>query len=253
MTDKPENERGELVKLTREQIEDFRHILKSWKSAGLTIFKSENDPLADALCDMASAALSAQPQGEPVAISDDDGKLWFYKVSGAKNPFPAGTLFYTAPQSGVREGMLKEALHVLVELKKIKRRIEAGIANDAETRYYNAMKESAWLGAESALSAEAITRAAEQINAEGRWNDLAAVDDSRRNCEAAAPSAPPSAATVSVAVEERDYKELWLDLIMQVGNKYPGESRHDTAKRYIINAETYHDSGTKCAAAKEPK
>lgn len=39
-----------------------------------------------------------------------------------------------------------------------------------------------------------------------------------------------------------DYKERWLDLIMQVGNKYPGESRHDTAKRYIIAHENNHDS-----------
>ena len=43
--------------------------------------------------------------------------------------------------------------------------------------------------------------------------------------------------TVSVP----DYKELYLDLIMQVGKKWPDESRHDTAKRYIANAETCGD------------
>jgi hypothetical protein len=31
--------------------------------------------------------------------------------------------------------------------------------------------------------------------------------------------------------------EKYYDLIMQVGNKYPDESRHDTAKRYIRSAE----------------
>ena len=44
--------------------------------------------------------------------------------------------------------------------------------------------------------------------------------------------------------DARDYKEMWLDLIMQVGNKYPGESRHETAKRYILRAE---DSGNNAA------
>lgn len=34
-----------------------------------------------------------------------------------------------------------------------------------------------------------------------------------------------------------NYKALYYDLIMQVGAKWPDESRHDTAKRYIINAE----------------
>jgi hypothetical protein len=29
----------------------------------------------------------------------------------------------------------------------------------------------------------------------------------------------------------------YSDLIMSVGMKHPGESRHDTAKRYILNAE----------------
>lgn len=111
--------------------------------------------LRHALVD-AIAALTAQPQGEP--------SIWVrgYSIGFERPPaqhLHEWTPYYTAPQSGVREGMLKEALHVLVELKKIKRRIEAGTANEAETRYYNAMKESAWLGAESALSA------AEQINA----------------------------------------------------------------------------------------
>lgn len=33
------------------------------------------------------------------------------------------------------------------------------------------------------------------------------------------------------------WKNKYHDLIMQVGKKYPGESRHDTAKRYILEAE----------------
>lgn len=34
-----------------------------------------------------------------------------------------------------------------------------------------------------------------------------------------------------------DFKTLYHDLLMSVGNKYPGETRHQTAKRYILQAE----------------
>lgn len=40
------------------------------------------------------------------------------------------------------------------------------------------------------------------------------------------------------------------DLILSVGNKCPGESRHETAKRYIYQAERA-DSNQKAAALKE--
>jgi hypothetical protein len=47
-------------------------------------------------------------------------------------------------------------------------------------------------------------------------------------------------------------RALYNDLIMCVGNKYPGESRHETAKRYIHRAEHMiaHEVD---AALKEPK
>ena len=47
-------------------------------------------------------------------------------------------------------------------------------------------------------------------------------------------------------------RALYNDLIMCVGNKHPGESRHETAKRYLINAESPVIS-TASAALKEPK
>jgi hypothetical protein len=47
-------------------------------------------------------------------------------------------------------------------------------------------------------------------------------------------------------------RALYSDLIMCVGNKHPGESRHETAKRYLIHAETPVIS-TAVAALKEPK
>lgn len=38
-------------------------------------------------------------------------------------------------------------------------------------------------------------------------------------------------------VSRHKFRDLYHDLIMSVGNKTPGESRHDTAKRYIVEAE----------------
>jgi hypothetical protein len=54
---------------------------------------------------------------------------------------------------------------------------------------------------------------------------------------------------------EREIERLraqYADLILSVGNKYPGESRHETAKRYIHRAEHMiaHEVD---AALKEPK
>ena len=37
------------------------------------------------------------------------------------------------------------------------------------------------------------------------------------------------------------YRERYLELIMAVGLKYPNETRHQTALRYIISAEISHD------------
>lgn len=35
----------------------------------------------------------------------------------------------------------------------------------------------------------------------------------------------------------KELEEKYNDLLLQVGSKYPGESRHETAKRYIYNWE----------------
>lgn len=47
----------------------------------------------------------------------------------------------------------RDALLFLVELKRVKRRMEAGIANDVEQKFYEDNKEVAWLNAEAALAA----------------------------------------------------------------------------------------------------
>lgn len=49
-----------------------------------------------------------------------------------------------------------------------------------------------------------------------------------------------------------EYKALYHELLYQVGKKHPGESRHETALRYLRNAETSGDS-TACKATGSAK
>jgi hypothetical protein len=49
-----------------------------------------------------------------------------------------------------------------------------------------------------------------------------------------------------------DYKALYHDLLLQVGNKHPGESRHETARRYIRERETAGTGGPASAAKEQP-
>jgi len=50
----------------------------------------------------------------------------------------------------------REAIHVLLELKAIKIRMEAGVANEEEKRYYEGNKEGAWIGAAVAFDETAL-------------------------------------------------------------------------------------------------
>ena len=92
---------------------------------------------------------------------------------------------------------------------------------------------------------------------------LAVYEAARRGLEADAQIASPAAPDLSapplrpgmrlVPVEPtEDFKALYYDLIMQVGNKHPGESRHDTAKRYILRAEDTSNIQAGQAARQEP-
>lgn len=46
----------------------------------------------------------------------------------------------------------------------------------------------------------------------------------------------------NIIPDNTDYKKLYYSLVMLVGNKYPGESRHDTAARYIMQAESQNNT-----------
>jgi hypothetical protein len=49
-----------------------------------------------------------------------------------------------------------------------------------------------------------------------------------------------------VALEEMlDIKAMYYDLLMCVSNKVPGETRHQTAKRYLIEREAQSDNTAK--------
>lgn len=50
----------------------------------------------------------------------------------------------------------------------------------------------------------------------------------------------PNHATALKELEE--YKKLYNELIFEVCNKWPGETRHETAKRYIRERESSHQS-----------
>ena len=45
-----------------------------------------------------------------------------------------------------------------------------------------------------------------------------------------------------------DYKELYLSLIYLIQNKHPGETRHETAARYIRQAEESNNEPAKSVA-----
>jgi len=51
--------------------------------------------------------------------------------------------------------------------------------------------------------------------------------------------------------ENRRLRGLYDDLIYQVATKHPNESRHETAKRYIMQAEQPSDNQVECAALQE--
>lgn len=53
---------------------------------------------------------------------------------------------------------------------------------------------------------------------------------------------------------EQDYKALYHELLYQVGKKWEGETRHQTALRYIVQAEAPRASDSQaCAAGREGK
>jgi hypothetical protein len=50
-------------------------------------------------------------------------------------------------------------------------------------------------------------------------------------------------AEIEGLVKDAGYKDLYFDLLYCVGDRYHDESRHETAKRYLLSAES-HDTAT---------
>ena len=59
-------------------------------------------------------------------------------------------------------------------------------------------------------------------------------------------AAPPTTAAPVSATQQSDTAKLYEELLYQVSKKHPGESRHQTALRYIQQAE---NSGDNCAGS----
>ena len=53
--------------------------------------------------------------------------------------------------------------------------------------------------------------------------------------------------------DQRDYKTLYDELIMEVAKKYPDESRHETAKRYIHERENQPNRCASASTEREPQ
>lgn len=60
---------------------------------------------------------------------------------------------------------------------------------------------------------------------------------------------PPETVTTTT---QPDYKQRYMDLLYQVGNIHPGETRHETAKRYILQAERGSDNPESAKSALNP-
>ena len=62
--------------------------------------------------------------------------------------------------------------------------------------------------------------------------------EGREPCERTSP--PPCSASALTAQPERPLADMYNELLYAVARKFPGESRHETALRYIRQAEEVH-------------
>ena len=139
------------------------------------------------------AALTAQPQQEP--------SIWVrgYSIGFERPPnqhLHEWTPYYTAPQPGVREGMLRAAEQVPRDIP------EMSVTHPDYDSHHDAYR-SGWNSC-AKITREAITRAAEQINAEGqrRGEEVSLTNKPSHVGDNAAPSAPHAEQThVSVPVD----------------------------------------------------
>ena len=74
------------------------------------------------------------------------------------------------------------------------------------------------------------------------------IDDHDLCWEIDALLAQPETTASGTAKVPEDYKALYMELLYAVGNKWPGESRHQTALRYITQAERGNDHAAADAA-----
>lgn len=103
--------------------------------------------------------------------------------------------------------------------------------------------------------AEALERAAQTCNKiaddygphelSGHFDD--AMGHGARKCAIAIRALSPD---VGGKVLEQDYKHLYHELLYAVASKWPDETRHQTALRYIMNAERGSNNAQVAASEK---
>lgn len=80
----------------------------------------------------------------------------------------------------------------------------------------------------------------------------AQVDDANEAAEALLAWVPPGGqAPAPVAQDETDYKARYFELLYQVASKFHGESRHETALRYLRQYEARDSTASAALAPRE--
>lgn len=142
-------------------------------------------------------------------------------------------------QTLVRYDMEEDATHGVVALQR----------PDGIWVHYDAA--AAALTALARDLAVARQERAEAQRGEQAWVEIAA-QDARDAADRLAAAVRAARAETETAIKERDEaRALHQELMFQVGKKFPGETRHETAKRYIQEHEDVCGHGGPASAARE--
>ena len=202
--------------LTREQIEDWKST--AFLSAHVMINGEEAVRDFVRLCDLALSALA--PAAEPaIGLAAIDSADRLLAEVGYQ------------PDCSIRHmlSIARSALASPVQPRAEERDNHelAGLARDQPG-----------LGVKVGTSATAL---------KGTFDSSAPINEaSNPRIQGDAPATPPQAPSEAVA---RDFKALYMELLYAIGKKHHGESRHETALRYIQQAESPRASDSQACDA----
>jgi hypothetical protein len=104
---------------------------------------------------------------------------------------------------------------------------------------------------ESESFTEQVSRVRMMAEDDGETWDLSDNDKAALRAVLAKLAEPVGGASPAPGWQD-DYKALYHELLYEVVKKHPGESRHQTAKRYIREHETPSDHQAKAAGVSPP-